>query len=40
MPIPGARYRVKHTKKGNIRLAFVNGKVVEHKKLPKKRRKA
>lgn len=32
MPIPGARYRWKKTKKGKIRLAFVNNKVVEVKK--------
>lgn len=34
MPLPkGARYRVKHTSKGPIRLAFVGKKVVEAKKL-------
>lgn len=36
MPLgPGVRYRVKHTKKGNIRLAFRGNKVIETKKLPK-----
>ena len=29
------RYRVKHTSKGNIRLAFRSNKVVEAKKLKK-----
>lgn len=34
MPIPGAKYRVTHTKSGKeIRLAFKNGKVVEAKNL-------
>lgn len=34
MPIPGAKYRVKTTKRGKkIRLAFKKGKVVEAKNL-------
>jgi hypothetical protein len=33
MPIKGAKYRVKKTGAGNIRLAFVNGQVVEAKNL-------
>ena len=34
MPISGAKYRVKTTKSGKeVRLAFVNGKVVEAKNL-------
>ncbi len=34
MPIPGARYRVKTTKKGKkVRLAFKGGEVVEAKNL-------
>jgi hypothetical protein len=34
MPIKGAKYRVRHTKNGKkIRLAFVNGHVVEAKNL-------
>ncbi len=34
MPLPGARYRVKTTESGkNIRLAFVDGKVAEAKRL-------
>ena len=34
MPLPGAKYRVKTTKSGKkIRLAFVDGKVVEAKNL-------
>ncbi len=34
MPIPGARYRVKQTPKGPVRLAFKGkGKVVEAKNL-------
>jgi hypothetical protein len=41
MPLPGAKYRVKTTKKGDkIRLAFVNGKVEEAKKLPPKKKPA
>lgn len=38
MPLKGnVRYRVKHTAKGNVRLAFRGNKVVETKKLPKKK---
>lgn len=37
MPIKGAKYRVKTTPKGKIRLAFKGKKVVEAKKLPKKK---
>lgn len=33
VPIPGARYRVKKTSKGNVRLAFKGSKVVEAKNL-------
>lgn len=33
MPIKGARYRVKKTKKGSVRLAFKGNKVVEAKNL-------
>ena len=33
MPIPGARFRVKQTPKGPVRLAFKGGKVVEAKNL-------
>lgn len=33
MPLPGARYRVKQTSKGPIRLAFKDGKVEEAKNL-------
>lgn len=33
MPIPGARYRVVETSKGNVRLAFVGDKVVEAKNM-------
>jgi len=33
MPLPGARYRMKKTKKGLMRLAFVDGKVVEVKNM-------
>lgn len=34
MPLgPGVKYRVKKTKKGNVRLAFKKGKVVEAKKM-------
>lgn len=33
MPIPGARYRVVNKGGKKIRLAFVNGKVVEAKNL-------
>lgn len=36
MPVPkGTRFRVKHTPKGNVRLAFKGNKVIEAKKLPK-----
>jgi hypothetical protein len=36
MPLgPGVRYRVKHTPKGNIRLAFRGNKVIEATKMPK-----
>lgn len=38
MPLPqGTRYRVKHTPKGNVRLAFKKGTntVIEAKKLAK-----
>ena len=40
MPLKGARYRVKRTSKGNVRLAFRKGtnKVVEAKKLKKRKR--
>lgn len=39
MPVPkGTRFRVKTTKSGQrIRLAFKGNKVIETKKLPKKR---
>ena len=38
MPLgKGVRYRVKHTKKGNVRLAFRGNKVIEAKKLRKKK---
>lgn len=34
MPLgKGVRYRVKHTKKGNVRLAFKGNRVVETKNL-------
>jgi hypothetical protein len=33
MPIKGARYRVKQTKKGPVRLAFKGDKVVEAKNM-------
>lgn len=34
MPLgPGVKYRVKKTKKGNVRLAFKKGKVVEAKNM-------
>ncbi len=34
MPLPkGVKYRVKKTKKGNVRLAFKAGKVVEAKNM-------
>ena len=33
MPIAGARYRVKQTPKGPVRLAFVKGQAVEAKNL-------
>lgn len=33
MPLKGARYRVKQTPKGPVRLAFKGGKVVEAKNL-------
>jgi hypothetical protein len=33
MPIPGARFRVKQTPKGPVRLAFKGNKVVEAKNL-------
>lgn len=40
MPLgKGIRYRVKSTRKGKVRLAFRGRKVVEAKKLPKKKRK-
>lgn len=41
MPLgPGVRYRVKTTKSGKkVRLAFQNGKVVEAKTLPHKKKK-
>lgn len=38
MPLKGVRYRVKKTSKGNVRLAFRGNKVVEAKKLRKKRK--
>ncbi len=38
MPLgKGVRYRVKRTPKGNIRLAFRGNKVIEAKKLPKRK---
>jgi len=37
-PLKGVRYRVKKTSKGPVRLAFKGNKVVEAKKLPKKKR--
>ena len=38
MPLAkGVRYRVKATSKGKVRLAFKGNKVVEAKKLPKKK---
>jgi hypothetical protein len=33
MPIQGAKYRMKKTAKGNVRLAFKGGKVVETKNM-------
>jgi len=33
MPLPGAKYRVKQTAKGPVRLAFVKGVVREAKNL-------
>ena len=33
MPIKGAKYAMKKTSKGNVRLAFVKGKVVEAKNM-------
>ena len=40
MPLgPGVRYRVKKTAKGKVRLAFKGNKVVEAKKLPKRRKR-
>jgi hypothetical protein len=33
MPLKGATYAMKKTKKGLVRLAFVNGKVVEAKNM-------
>jgi hypothetical protein len=41
MPTPkGTRFRVKTTKSGaKVRLAFHKGKVIEAKKMPKKRGK-
>lgn len=33
MPIPGARYRMKQTGKGPVRLAFKGAKVVEAKNM-------
>jgi hypothetical protein len=33
MPIKNAKYAMKKTKKGNVRLAFVKGKVVEAKNM-------
>lgn len=38
MPLRGVRYRVKKTGKGMVRLAFRGSKVVEAKKMPKKKR--
>ena len=39
MPLKGhVRYRVKATKKGKVRLAFRGNKVVEAKKLKKRKR--
>lgn len=38
MPLPeGTRYRVKTTSKGKVRLAFLDGKVIEAKKLKKRK---
>ena len=34
----GVRYRVKHTEKGMVRLAFKGNKVIEAVKLKKKKR--
>jgi len=40
MPLgKNVKYRVKDTPKGKVRLAFKGGKVIEAKKLPKKRGK-
>ena len=36
MPLKGVRYRVKHTAKGNIRLAFRGKEVVEAKNMATK----
>ena len=34
MPLPkGTRYRMKHTSKGNVRLAFKGNKVIEAKNM-------
>lgn len=33
MPLPGARYRMKHTTAGNVRLAFQGNRVVEAKNM-------
>ena len=33
MPVQGARYRITHTRKGPVRLAFKGDKVVEAKNM-------
>lgn len=33
MPIKNAKYAMKKTSKGNVRLAFINGKVTEAKNM-------